>query len=116
MKSISQGGWNCPRCSVARQLDSSCRSGSLNAARAVICKQEVPYKSLKDFGSDLQKLQVKEVAITSVVNSVSCISVGEYREQHSGEHEAEQVGTKTQPCFTPLDTGKGSDIELFPTT
>ena len=27
-----------------------------------------------------------------------------------------RVGAKTHPCFTPLDTGKGSDTQPFSTT
>ena len=75
---------------------------------AVVDKQKVPDDIRNNLGFCLKPPEVEQRTISSTSDSDSDVTLSESISQHGGEHETEQVGDKTQPCFTPLETGKGS--------
>ena len=93
-----------------RQLASSCRSGSFTATRAQSSAKRksrtrasrtlvLAFRRLrsKNRPSHLLRTLIPELVLERAANSMDA------------NRRLNSVGAKTQPCFTPLKTGKGSE-------
>jgi hypothetical protein len=78
--------------------------------RCIFCEQHLPDKDLPSLCLGTQSGDIIQFPICSSADKDSFLTAGKNVMKSIDKQIPNSVGAKTQPCFTPLLTGKASDI------